>query len=160
MRGAVAARGFSFIELMVTLAILGLLGSMVAPVAQLSLQRHRETQLRDALREIRNALDAYHAAVQQGAIQVPIGASGYPPNLEALVQGAVDLRSSAGQRIYFLRRIPRNPFFDDPRASDADTWQKRAYASSAEEPREGADVYDVHAGAGGIGLNGTPYRLW
>jgi prepilin-type N-terminal cleavage/methylation domain-containing protein len=154
------ARGFTLIELLVTLAILGLLGTMVAPVASMAVQRRHEQDLRQALREIRLGLDAYKKAGDEGRIAKAAGATGYPARLELLVEGVVDQRSPKKAKIYFLRRLPRDPFSDDPDREDAQTWGKRSYASEAKEPKEGDDVYDVYSLSGRVGLNGIPYSRW
>jgi len=154
------ARGFTLIELLVTLAILALLGALVVPVSQVVVQRRHETELRQALQDIRAALDAYKKAGDEGRIAKAAGASGYPPKLEALVEGAPDLRSPKKAKIYFLRRLPRDPFNNDANATDAQTWGKRSYASEANEPKEGDDVYDVYSLSGKTGLNGIPYSKW
>jgi len=154
------ARGFTLIELLVTLAIMALLGAMVVPVGQTVVQRRNEAALRTALREIRSGIDAYKRAADEGRIAKAAGATGYPAKLELLVDGVVDLRSPKKAKIYFMRRLPRDPFNGNPELSDAQTWGKRSYASEANEPREGDDVYDVVSTSGKVGLNGIPYSRW
>ena len=154
-------RGFTLIELLVTLALVGVMASVVAPVLQVQVQRQQERELRLALREIRAAIDAYKAANDQGRIARAAGASGYPLNLEMLVDGVDDRRSpTPGAKLKFLRRVPRDPLHDDPSTADADTWARRSYASDAKEPAEGDDVYDVSSRSSRSGLNGVPYRRW
>ena len=154
-------RGFTLIELLVTLALVGVMASVVAPVLQVQVQRQQERELRLALREIRAAIDAYKAATDQGRIARAAGASGYPLNLEMLVDGVDDRRSpTPGAKLKFLRRVPRDPLHDDASAADADTWARRSYASDAKEPAEGDDVYDVSSRSSRSGLNGVPYRRW
>ena len=155
-----AARGFSLIELLVVLAIMAVLASMGLPLAELSHQRGKEEDLRHALREIRSALDAYKRLVDQGNIQRAAGASGYPPNLEVLVEGVVDARSPKGTKIYLLRSLPRDPLAASSISSAAQTWELRSYASPATDPKPGVDVFDVHSRAIGVGLNGVAYREW
>ena len=154
------SKGFTLIELLVTLAILALLGTLVLPVAEVTVQRRDEQELRRALREIRAGLDAYKKAGDEGRVSKAADASGYPERLELLVEGVPDLRSPKQAKIYFLRRLPRDPFNPDPELSDAATWGKRSYASEPDEPKEGDDVYDVYSTSQRIGLNGIPYNKW
>lgn len=153
------AAGFTFIELMVSLAVLALLATATVPIARVAVQRQKEQVLRVALRDIRRALDAHHDAVVQGAIAVPAGASGYPRSLEVLADGVPDQRRADGRRIVFLRRVPRDPFAD-PALPAAATWRLRAFASDPAHPQPGDDVYDVTSTTAGLGLNGVPYRDW
>lgn len=152
--------GFTIIELLVTVVIVSILASVALPMTELAVQRNKEQELRHALREVRDALDAYKQAGDEGRIIRKADESGYPHTLEILVQGVQDAKSPKRAKIYFLRRIPRDPFFGDTSVSAAMTWGKRSYASSADDPKEGDDIYDIYSLSPDTGLNGTPYREW
>lgn len=155
------ARGFTLIELVVTLAIVSLLATMAMPVAELTVRRGKEQELRSALREIRSALDTWKRAGDEGHIVRLAGESGYPPSLEVLVAGVEDARSpDRKQRMYFLRRLPRDPFATDTSLPAAATWGLRSYDSPPDDPQPGRDVYDVHSLSSRRALDGRPYREW
>ena len=153
-------RGFTLIELVATVAIVGILVSAAVPVLELSMQRAKEGELRASLRQIRTALDAYKKAADEGRINKSVTDSGYPKKLEDLVDGMDDLKSAGKAKLYFLRRLPADPFGTVTAAGAAATWGKRSYASAPDEPQEGDDVYDVHSLSPRTGLNGVPYRQW
>jgi general secretion pathway protein G len=152
-------RGFTLIEMLVVLAMLGVLAGAARPLLELSTQRSREHELRTALRQIRDGLDAYRRAVEEGHIAKGLEDSGYPPDLASLVNGVTDMKSPQGRKLYFLRRLPRDPFAD-PTLAAAESWGLRAYDSPPEDPRPGRDVFDVHSRSDRLALDGSKLRDW
>lgn len=151
--------GFTLIELIVTVAIVGILASAAVPLIDIAAQRGKEQELRIALRQIRLAIDAYKAAADEGKIGKKSDESGYPPNLDALVKGVIDTTKPQLPKIYFLRKVPRDPFA--PMELDAaETWALRSYESPPDAPRPGRDVFDIFSKSEGTGFNGIPYRQW
>jgi len=154
------SRGFTIIELLVVMAILGVLAAAVMPLGETMVRAQNERELRRALWEIRDALDEYKRAVDAGALVVSPDKSHYPPTLQALVDGFDDVRPEAkGRHLYFLRQIPRDPFADPALLADK-TWRLRSYKSSADKPESGDDVYDVHSSSDEIALDGSAYAKW
>ncbi len=154
-----AARGFTMVELLAVVALLGILASLAFPLTESAARRVRESEFRHALREIRTAIDAYKLAFDTGLIAKQTGDSGYPSSLDILVQGVVNQKSVARERLYFLRRVPRDPnTVNDPRWRGQ--WQLRSYASTAHDPQPGRDVFDVYSASRLKGSNGVPYKDW
>jgi general secretion pathway protein G len=113
-----------------------------------------------ALREIRKGIDAYKQAFDDGRMTKTVDESGYPPSLKVLVDGVSDTKSADKRKIYFLRRIPRDPMSSDANSSPEETWGLRSYESDADNPSEGRDVFDVYSKSAGVGLNRVPYKQW
>ncbi len=203
--------GFTLIEMVVVLAIVGILATAARPLLELSLRRTREFALRESLRTLRGAIDAYKQAVDERRLASPADASGYPPTLEALVQGVPELEGAeaagasaaaldassknpaeanpaldspdlhpfglsssslatlpktdvrrvggTSKRLYFLRRLPRDPFADAALTA-AQSWGLRGYGSSAEAPAAGKEVFDVYSRSDGMALDGSRLRDW
>lgn len=155
-----SARGFTLIEMLVTVSIVALLSTIAFPMLELAERRSNERELRSALRQIRSALDSYKQAVDEGRIVEENKGSGYPPSLDILVNGVADAKSPGrDKKIYFLRRLPRDPLGQTLQDGTAD-WGLRSYASSASDPQAGADIFDVYSRSPAIGLNGIPYKDW
>lgn len=144
-------QGLTLVELIVTVAILGILASVAYPIARFQIQRQKEQVLHDDLWTMRRAIDKYKDAADRKAFQVSIDSNGYPPDMDTLVNG-VDVQ---GKKVKFLRQIPVDPMTgkkdwvlrsmqDDP---DSDSWG-------------GQDVFDVHSASDGTGLDGTKYNTW
>lgn len=154
-------RGFTLIEMIVTLALLGTLAAAAAPLMRHYHQQQQESQLRESLRTLRDAIDRYHQACEEGRIEKKTSESGYPPGLKSLVEGVPDKTSPNGALIYFLRRIPRDPMCDCEGRNDEETWRLRP---STQPPGDfsggGKDVFDVSSSSTASGLNGVPYAQW
>jgi len=158
-------KGFTLIELLITLAILGVLATLITPVVQIEMQRQKETELRTALRDVRKAIDAYKAAGDQGRIEMTEGTSGYPKSLDTLIKGVKDIKNPQDKKIFFLRRIPLDPMVSgtltmEQKSGGSYGWGLRSYASDPQDPQAGSDVFDVYSSSNGVGLNGIPYRKW
>ncbi len=163
-------RGFTLIELVITLALVGILALAIMPFSELIVQRQKEQQLSAALREIRTALDAYKEASDTGLIEREADASGYPPSLTVLVTGVKNAKDPKGGLLMFLRRVPRDPFFTgETDIAPEDTWNMRAFGvppnpaeagDSSDNPRAGKDVFDVSSRTDRVGINGIPYKQW
>ncbi len=162
----VFSKGFSYVELMFSVAILALLAAAATPYLEKTIQRNKESELRAHLRDIRQAIDAYKSASDAGKIQKNVGDSGYPKSLDDLVIGVTDVTSPQKKQLRFLRNLPADPMYvADARSLEAEispqnTWGKRSYDSDADNPREGVDVYDVYSYSAKKGLNGIPYQQW
>jgi general secretion pathway protein G len=151
-------RGFSFIELLVVTSIILVLAAAAMPLARITIQRQREIELRRGLRELRTAIDKYKDAVDQGQIggtDNQLGSEGYPPDLEALVEGVTAAGDASGRKLKFLRRVPV-----DPMTRSAE-WGLRSY-QDAPDARSwgGKNVFDVYSRSEGSALDGTKYRDW
>ena len=151
-------RGSSFVELLIVSVILLILASAAAPLARVTVQRERETELRRALREVRVAIDNYKDAVDLGVIGGPDldpRNQGYPPDLQTLVDGVEPLDENAGEVLRFLRRIPIDPITREA------GWGLRSYQDDPDTPTWGGqNVYDIYSRAPGTALDGTRYRDW
>jgi len=152
--------GFSFVEILATVAILALMATAAVPYLELVVTRQKESELRRDLRQIREAIDEYKKATDEGHITKLVNESGYPKRLDDLVEGVADAKDPAKRKIYFLRRIPRDPMFPNGDVPAAQTWRLRSYDSPPDQPREGADVFDVYSMSEQKGLDGVPYNQW
>lgn len=150
--------GFTFIELLVTTAVLLILASAALPLARVSIKREREVELRRALREMRTAIDKFKDYADAQVIaptEIPFGSEGYPATLTVLVEGVTRNNDASGYKLKLLRRIPI-----DPMTGSAD-WGMRAYQDSRESRAWGGqNVYDVYSKSEGTALDGTKYKDW
>ncbi len=146
--------GYTLAELVMVAAVMAILASVALPVAKFTAKRSKEAELRQGLRQMRNAIDEYKRYSDSGLIPVDLGTDGYPAELEVLVEG-VDVVGQIDKKVKFLRRIPV-----DPMTGEAE-WGLRSYQDEPEsESWGGEDVYDVFSLSEGRGLNGVPYNKW
>jgi general secretion pathway protein G len=151
-------RGVTYLELVAVAAIVAILASAVLPLGRVAVKRQRELELRRALRTMRDAIDRYKAAVDQGLIggtEVKVGNEGYPEDLEKLVKGVTRVGASADRKLKFLRRIPT-----DPMTNEAE-WGLRCYQDEPDSTSWcGDNVYDVYTKSTAKALDGTNYNTW
>lgn len=155
--------GFTLIELMVSLVIIAIMASGATPMIQLTVQRQKEQQLREHLRDIRRAIDAYKKAADDGRVKKNADASGYPPNLQVLVEGVEDIKDAKHAKLRFLRRLPTDPMLNTQNhqgLSQPAGWGVRSYDTPPDQPRYTQDVYDVYSLSKQTGINGVPYAQW
>lgn len=155
-----AERGFTLVEMVITVAIVGVLASAAMPLASLVSQRSKEQELRQSLLQVREAIDRYRKDFDSGKITKGMTDSGFPKSLKDLTEGVVDQTSQKKKRIIYLRRVPRDPLHGDPSVKPEETWGLRSYDSPPDEPRSGNDVFDIYSLDKGVGLNGIPYSKW
>jgi general secretion pathway protein G len=144
-------RGLTLVELIITVAILGILASAAVPIARFQIKRQKERDLRYALWQMRDAIDKYKDAADKGAIMTKVDSQNYPPDLDTLVTG-VDIQ---GKKVKFLRRIPIDPM------TGKTEWGLR---SMQDDPHSdtygGQSVFDVYSKSQGTALDGTKYADW
>ena len=148
-------RGVTLVELVIVATLMLILAGVSLPVAKYSIKRHKEAELRLALREMRNAVDEYKRYSDAGLIPVDLGTDGYPKELEVLVEG-VDLVGQIDKKARFLRRIPI-----DPMIGNDEEWLLLSYQDEPESSSWGGEnVFDIRSSSAGVGLNGIPYSEW
>jgi general secretion pathway protein G len=147
-------RGFSLVELILTVSIIAILVGMALPLTRNTIRREREVALRQSLREMRTAIDKFKESSDRGLIQVKLGTEGYPESLEILVEGVPQI-GAVDKKLKFLRRIPVDPM------TNSDDWGLRAYQDEPESTSWGGqNVFDVYTKSQGTALDGTNYKDW
>ncbi|MFY9746495.1 MAG: type II secretion system protein [Acidobacteriaceae bacterium] len=143
--------GLTLVELIVTVAILGILASAAIPIARFQVKRQKERMLRYDLWQMRAAIDAYKDAADKHAFQTKVDSQNYPPDLQTLVDG-VDVQ---GKKVRFLRHIPIDPM------TGTDDWGLRSMQDDpSSDSWGGQNVFDVFSKSDGVALDGTKYSDW
>ena len=157
-----SASGLTLIELLVALVILSILAAAALPYAELTVRRDKEYELRRALREVRTAIDTFHEDWRAGRIPRSVESAsddGFPRSLATLAEG-VDTGQARGNKRYYLRRIPREPFAGSDRPA-TEQWLLRGYQDSPDTRSWGGrDVYDLRSNSDATAIDGTRYRDW
>ena len=149
--GRMTPRGFTLVEMIVAITILMILTGMAIPLARVTIKRERERELRQALWQMRDAIDRYKDAADRGAFQIKVGSEGYPPDLQTLVDG-VDVN---GKKLRFLRHIP-----DDPMTGKSEWGMRSMQDDPTSDSWDGNNVFDVFTKSDGTALDGTKYKDW
>ena len=141
------------------MAILAVLATIVLPMAEVTVKRGKELELRRSLREIRTAIDNYKAdfdkAVLEKKIIAAINETGYPETLEELVEGS-DWGGLYPYQRRYLRRLPKDPFDEYDEG-----WGLRSYTDEPDSTvYGGGDIYDVYSQSQRYALDGTLYNTW
>jgi general secretion pathway protein G len=147
-------RGFTLIEVIVTVFIISILVGLAIPLARNSIKREKEFELRAALRDMRVAIDNYKNAADRGLIMQKVDTDNYPETLQVLVDG-VQMTGTVDKKLKLLRRIPRDPM------TNSSEWGLRSYQ---DDPKMnswgGQDVFDVYTKSEGTAFDGTKYKDW
>jgi general secretion pathway protein G len=152
------ARGYTFVELIIVTTIILILASAVQPLVRVTIQRQKESELRRALRDMRDAIDKFKESADAQMIpatELKPNSEGYPPDLETLVDGVSVANDATGRKLKFLRRVPIDPM------TGTDEWGMRSYQDKPDTTRWGGqNVFDVYTTSTGVALDGTKYRDW
>ncbi len=152
-------KGFTLVEMLVTLTILSILALAAMPLAKVAIKREKEISLHRNLRSLREAIDAYKKLADEKKFEFDEETEGYPPDLETLVNGIeIKITEKDEERtkiIKFMRRIPKDPIMNSLE------WGLRSYQDDADSDIWGGEnVYDVYTRSAGTALDGTKYRDW
>lgn len=147
-------RGYTMVEMVVVCALLVIVAAVALPTAKYSIKRGKEMELRQALRQMRNAIDEFKRYSDAGLIPVELGTDGYPSELEILIEG-VEVIGQIDKSVRFLRRLPV-----DPMTGEAE-WGLRSFQDDFDSDSWGGEnVFDVYSLSEGVGLDGVPYQEW
>jgi len=124
--------GFTLIEMIMVIAIMGILLAMAVPNYRTTVRASQEAVLRDDLFQLRSLIDQYTLDKQEA-----------PQSLDDLVTSG------------YLRQLPKDPF-----TQSSSTWQTQNDDTMMSPDQTQSGIVDVHSGASGVGLDGTPYSSW
>jgi general secretion pathway protein G len=132
IRSTAAEQGFTLLELMIVMVVIGLLAAIAIPAYTSNIRNAREAVLKEDLHVLRQAIDSYTVDKQKA-----------PQTLDDLVQGG------------YIKTMPIDPF-----THRSDTWitVQSDNLQSLDQTESGID--DVHSGAQMSAADGTSYTTW
>ncbi|MFO7734464.1 MAG: type II secretion system protein [Candidatus Aminicenantes bacterium] len=159
MRRRSRAGGFTLAEMIITLSLLAILTLSALPLGKMAAKHGKEIELQRALRLMREAIDAHKKLADEKKITFDKDTEGYPPTLEALLEGVEVQEQREGKTekrlVKFLRRIPKDPM------TNSFDWGLRSYQDDHDSDNWGEEnVYDVYTKSQALALDGTRYRDW
>lgn len=165
-KGRADSRGLTLIELMVVIAILGILASAAMPLSRMTVKRTREIELRSNLRTIRTAIDSFRRDCLPGS-QSKLSTDYckaeqdyYPETLELLTE-PLKLASAVDKTRKYLRKIPSDPMMPLKSPDDRNNWGLRSYKDEPDSTQwGGGNVFDVYSESEAISLDGSKYSTW
>jgi general secretion pathway protein G len=153
-----SSSGFTFIELVVTTAVIMILASAALPLARVSIKRQREADLRRTLRDVRTAIDKFKDDADRGLIaptELQFGSENYPSSLDQLIEGVSRANDATGRKMKYLRRIPMDAI------TGKAEWGMRSFQDGPTSTAWGGqNLYDIYSKAEGKALDGTKYKDW
>ena len=156
-----AQRGLTLVELLVVIAIVSILAAAVMPLSRMTVKRVKETELRSALRTIRNAVDAFNRdCITKKLAPENCSKDNYPETLETLTE-PLKLAGSVDKTRKYLRRIPRDPMTPLDSPEKTNNWGMRSFSDPPDSSQWGGEnVYDVYSKSEKEGLDGSKYNTW
>lgn len=158
-------KGFTLIEVLVVIAIVSILASAAMPLSRMTVKRAKEIELRNNLRTLRTAIDAFKKDCDGKKLSAVEGyckpdQDDYPESLEQLTE-PLKLAGPADKTIKYLRRIPRDPMTQVESSGTANNWGLRSYSDEPDSNQwGGGNVYDVYSKSEAVALDGTKYSTW
>ena len=149
-------RGFTLLEMIITMAVLSIVVAGAVPLARSAIKRQKEVELRRALREIRQGIDAYKKACDLGGVSPldhKVDDECYPASLDVLVDGII--LQNQKDKTRFLRHLPEDPM------TGSTKWGQRAVQDEDNASSWGGqNVFDVYSRSTEKALDGSDYKTW
>ena len=158
-------KGVTLIEMLVVVAIVGILASALMPLSRMTVKRTKEIVLRSNLRVLRKAIDDFKWDCDNKKLSTldaycQSDQNNYPATLELLTE-PVKMAGAVDKTKKYLRRIPRDTMMPPESPDSRTTWGLRSYSDPPDSTEwGGGNVYDVYSKSDGISLDGSKYNTW